>query len=174
MQLCCLAGNQSSFPLCHKHRLGGPLEKMCVDRLESLGSNNHHSTSTHFTQNDFSSCFCAWFLSPLTELHCFTLEGYKWGGILRTHSSLRAWAFSSSVWLCPFMIRQGKLLYPREKCCPSVILQCADLTCIIRVCSSLHEAVLGVTYGEQFPVLKNYPHEVYGCSQSFSHVPFIQ
>lgn len=90
MQLCCLAGNQSSFPLCHKHRLGGPLEKMCVDRLESLGSNNHHSTSTHFTQNDFSSCFCAWFLSPLTELHCFTLEGYKWGGILRTHSSLRA------------------------------------------------------------------------------------
>lgn len=64
--------------------------KHVVDRLESLGSNNHNSTSSCFTQDDFSSCFSAWSLSSLTELHCFTLEGYKWGGILRTYLSLRA------------------------------------------------------------------------------------
>lgn len=65
-------------------------KKCVVDRLESLGSNSHSTTSSCFTQHNFSSCFCASSLSPLAELHCFTLEGSTWGGILSTHSSLRA------------------------------------------------------------------------------------
>ena len=65
------------FPHCHGHKLEGPLEAVCCGQIRKSGIKQPYQASSCFTQDDFSWCFSAPSLSPLTELYCFTLEDYK-------------------------------------------------------------------------------------------------
>ena len=65
------------FPRCHGHKLEGPLEAVCCGQIRKSGIKQPYQASSCFTQDDFSWCFSAPSLSPLTEFYCFTLEDYK-------------------------------------------------------------------------------------------------
>ena len=140
---------EAQSPRCRGHKLEGPLDTVCCGQIGKPGLKQPYQAHSRFTQDDDSWCFSAPSLSPLTEFYCFTLEDYKWGGVLRTYLSLRAWIFPSSVETCPFIIRRGKLLYPRLiNYVLRLHVQCEYFIFVVRVYSLMHETLLCITYAE--------------------------
>ena len=140
---------EAQSPRCRGHKLEGPLDTVCCGQIGKPGLKQPYQAHSHFTQDDDSWCFSAPSLSPLTEFYCFTLEDYKWGGVLRTYLSLRAWIFPSSVETCPFIIRRGKLLYPRLiNYVLRLHVQCEYFIFVVRAYSLMHETLLCITYAE--------------------------
>ena len=87
--LCGLAGQKPSL-LAAVAISWKALWTQCAGQIGKPGFKQPYQAHSRFTQDDDSWCFSAPSLSPLTEFYCFTLEDYKWGGVLRTYLSLRA------------------------------------------------------------------------------------